>query len=80
MKENQALKNFYAGYDEDNRLRSRYGMVEFLTTVKYVEKYVKPGMRIMEIGAATGRYSHHFARQGYRVDAVELMESNIEGF
>ena len=80
MKENQALKNFYAGYDEDNRLRSRYGMVEFLTTVKYVEKYLKPGMRIMEIGAATGRYSHHFARQGYRVDAVELMESNIEVF
>ncbi len=80
MKENHALKDFYAGYDEDNRLRSRHGMVEFLTTVKYVEKYLKPGMRIMEIGAATGRYSHHFARQGYRVDAVELMESNIEVF
>ena len=27
-------------------------MVEFLTTIHYVEKYLKPGMRILEIGAA----------------------------
>jgi len=75
-----ALKAFYEGYDEDGRLNSRYGRVEFLTTLRYVEKYLKPGMRILEIGAGTGKYSHHFARQGYRVDAVELMEHNIAQF
>ena len=55
-------------------------MVEFLTTLHYIEKYLKPGMRILEIGAGTGRYSHYFARKGYSVDAVELMECNIEIF
>lgn len=75
-----ALRKFYENYDEENRLRSRYGMVEFLTTVHYIEKYLRSGMKILEIGAATGRYSHHFALQGYSVDAVELVEHNIAIF
>ena len=76
----KALTQFYGNYDEDNRLNTRYGMVEFLTTMRYIEKYLHPGMRILEIGAATGRYSHFLARQGYRVDAVELIDHNIEIF
>jgi len=55
-------------------------MEEYLTTMRYIEKYLKPGMRILEIGAATGRYSHALAQQGYRVDAVELVQHNIEIF
>lgn len=74
------LCNYYEQYNEDGRLTSKYGMVEYITTMKYIEKYLKPGMRIMEIGAATGRYSHTLAQQGYQVDAVELVEHNIEIF
>ena len=55
-------------------------MVEYLTTMCYIEKYLRPGMRILEIGAATGRYSHALAQKGYQVDAVELVEHNIEIF
>ena len=74
------LSEYYGSYDEDNRLRSRHGSVEFLTTMRYIEKYLRPGMRVLEIGAATGRYSHTLARQGYRVDAVELVQHNIDLF
>ena len=80
METQNILSQFYENYDEDNRLSSRYGMVEYLTTMRYIEKYLRPGMRILEIGAATGRYSHALARQGYRVDAVELVDHNIEIF
>lgn len=80
MKSNQYLIDFYKAYDEDNRLTSKHGSVEFLTTIRYVEKYLKPGNRILEIGAGTGRYSHALARRGYAVDAVELVEHNIEIF
>ena len=80
METKEILANYYENYDEDGRLRSRHGMVEFLTTMRYVSKYLRPGMRILEIGAGTGRYSHALARQGYRVDAVELLEHNIEIF
>lgn len=74
------LSEYYGSYDEENRLRSRHGSVEFLTTMRYVEKYLRPGMRVLEIGAATGRYSHALARQGYKVDAVELVQHNIDIF
>ena len=74
------LTQYYESHDENGRLDTRYGMVEFLTTMRYIEKYLRPGMRVLEIGAATGRYSHHLARQGYQVDAVELVEHNIEIF
>lgn len=80
MEAKDVLAQYYGGYDEDSRLRSPHGQVEFITTMRYVERYLRPGMRVLEIGAGTGRYSHSLARQGYRVDAVELIESNIEIF
>lgn len=74
------LEQYYSQYDEDNRLRSKHGFVEFHTTMRYIEKYIKPGDRVLEIGAGTGRYSHALAQQGYRVDAVELVQHNIDIF
>ena len=74
------LNQFYENYDEDARLLTRAGNVEFSTTMHFIGKYLKPGIRILEVGAATGRYSHNLARMGYRVDAVELVEHNIELF
>lgn len=80
MKTNPYLTDFYSHYDEDERLASRHGSVEFLTTMRYIEKYIRPQDRVLEIGAGTGRYSHALARRGYAVDAVELVEHNIDVF
>lgn len=80
MENAKMLSEFYTNYDEEGRLLSRHGSVEFLTTMRYIENYLRPGMRILEIGAATGRYSHSLARMGYTVDAVELVRHNIEIF
>lgn len=80
MKTNQYLIEFYNNYDEDSRLELKHGSVEFLTTMRYIAKYIKPGDCVLEIGAGTGRYSHALARQGYIVSAVELVEHNIEIF
>ena len=74
------LSEFYANYDEEGRLLSKHGQVEYLTTMRYIEKYLRPGMRILEVGAATGRYSHALAQMGYKVDAIELVQHNIEIF
>ncbi len=74
------LKEYYESYDEDGRLASRHGYVEYFTTMHFIQKYLQPGMNILEIGAGTGRYSHALARMGYEVDAVELLEHNIEIF
>lgn len=74
------LNEFYSHYDEDGRLSKKRGSVEFLTTMRYIGKYIKPGDRVLEVGAGTGRYSHALARQGYAVDAVELIGHNIDVF
>ncbi|MDN9296789.1 class I SAM-dependent methyltransferase [Clostridioides difficile] len=80
METKQYLIDFYNTYDEDSRLALKHGMVEFLTTMHYIDKYIKSGDCVLEISAATGRYSHTLARRGYDVDAVELVEHNIEVF
>ena len=74
------LNEFYSHYDEDGRLSKKHGSVEFLTTMRYIGQYIKPGDRVLEVGAGTGRYSHALARQGYTVDAVELIGHNIDVF
>lgn len=68
METQRALNQYYESYDENNRLCFRYGMVEYLTTMHYIKKYLRPGMRIPEISAATGRYFHkiHHGRDGRR--------------
>lgn len=80
MQTNEYLNEFYNHYDEDGRLAVKHGSVEFLTTMRYIDRYIRPGDRVLEIGAGTGRYSHALARQGYAVDAVELIEHNIAVF
>lgn len=80
METKNYLTNYYENYDEDGRLNSKHGMIEFITTMKYIKRYLRPDMKVLEVGAATGRYSHALAQKGYRVDAVELVEHNIKIF
>ena len=80
MQPEQYIIDFYTHYNEDSRLSSRHGAVEFLTTMRYIRQYAKPGARVLEIGAGTGRYSHALARLGHPVDAVELVAHNMEVF
>ena len=72
------LNDFYNLYDEDSRLiRDKAHTIEYLTTTRYIEKYLKEGDRILEVGAGTGRYSLNYAAKGYQVDSVELVEKNL---
>ena len=74
------LEDYYNSHNEDGRLLSRHGKVEYLTTMRYINRYLEPNTRILEIGAGTGRYSFALADRGCKVDAVELLECNIEIF
>ena len=74
------IEDYYNSYDEDGRLLSRHGQVEYLTTMKYIRECLAgvSEPKILEIGAGTGRYSVTLAKQGYRVTAVELVAHNLE--
>lgn len=80
------LVNYYSNYDEEGRLLSNHGQVEYLTTMKYIHECIdvhkdtrkNSEYRILEVGAGTGRYSIALAKEGYAVDALELTIHNLE--
>ena len=75
----EIINELYNNYDEDARLeKDRQGQLEYLVTMHYIHKFLKPGDTVLEIGAGTGRYSIAPAKEGYMVKAVELVESNID--
>ena len=74
------LEEYYNNYDEEGRLLSRHGQVEYLTTMKYIRECLADvsDPMILEVGAGTGRYSVTLAKQGLQVTAVELIKHNLE--
>ena len=75
----EIINSFYNQINEDARLgKSRQGQLEYHVTMHYIHKFLQPGARVLEIGAGTGRYSVALAKEGCRVSAVELVESNLD--
>ena len=72
------INEFYSDYDEEGRLLRDTGRVEYITTMTYIQKYLRPGARVLEIGAGTGRYAVTLAGAGVDVTAVELVPHNLE--
>ena len=79
--ESERVNKTYDIFNEESRLNhSKAARVEFITTVHYIEKYLKEGDKMLDIGAGAGEYSFYFARKGYEVSALELADANIEAF
>ena len=56
------LELYYNKFNEEKRLDSRHGQVEFITSMKYIHKYIPADrtpseVKILDVGAGTGRYS-----------------------
>ena len=74
------LEAYYNKFCEEKRLTRRHGNVEFITSMKYIHKYLEmmsKDAKILDIGAGTGRYSVALAEEGYDVTAVELVKYNL---
>ena len=79
------LEAYYNKFNEEKRLDSRYGQVEFLTSMTYIHKYLeklrgtraKAEVKILDVGAGTGRYAIPLSEEGYDVTAVEPVKHNL---
>lgn len=76
------LETYYNKFPEEKRLNSRRGQVEYRVSMKYIHEYIPAGVpkedvKILDIGAGTGRYSVALANEGYDVTAVELVKYNL---
>lgn len=77
MNEKELIK-YYNKFNEDKRLKTKHGYIEYLTTMKYLKDYLKPNSKILDIGAGTGAYSIPLFEEGYEIDAVELVKHNLK--
>lgn len=114
------LEEYYNKFNEEKRLNSRHGRVEFITSMKYIHdclgslmnekqldneeypsdaegakadnkvvnlasdekmlrhiKAIRSQIKILDVGAGTGRYSVPLAEEGYDVTALELVKHNL---
>lgn len=87
------LEQYYNKFNEEKRLESRHGRVEYTTSMKYIHECIDNRiseykdtiacnnndnrLKILDIGAGTGKYSIALAKEGYDVTAVELVKHNL---
>lgn len=76
------LEEYYNKFNEEKRLDSRHGQVEYRISMKYIHDYIRRDcpagqVKILDIGAGTGRYSIPLAEEGYDVTAVEPVQHNL---
>lgn len=80
------LERYYGKFHEENRLGTRHGRVEFEVSMAKILSFADSvrggrengGIRILDVGAGTGRYSVALARLGFDVTAVELVKHNLD--
>lgn len=116
------IEKYYNKFNEDKRLKSRHGIVEFTISMEYIEKYlnklknnfinnsfpcnkrdkeienylinqiktqennsgknnnylnINSNIKILDIGAGTGKYSIELWNKGYCITALELVKKNL---
>ena len=73
------LEEYYNKFNEEKRLLRPYGRVEYLTTMKYIEEGIagREGLKILDVGAGTGRYAVPLSEAGHEVTAVEPVNYNL---
>ena len=51
---------------------------EFLLTCRFLDRYVRPGERVLDIGGGPGRYSLYLAQKGCEVTLLDLSPENVK--
>ena len=77
---NQEIQTVKDYYDQNAQMeweRLEKHPFEFIFTAYMLEKYIKPGDRVLDIGGGPGRYSIHFAKMGCAVTLADLSEGNV---
>lgn len=73
------LIDYYNKFNEDKRLKTRHGQIEYITTMKYLNEVFKnySNPKILDVGAGTGAYSIPLANDNFDVTAIELVKHNL---
>jgi S-adenosylmethionine-dependent methyltransferase len=71
------IQTLYDRIAENEHTRLERHQLEYDLTWRYLERYLPSQGTMLEIGAATGRYTLELARRGYQVTAVDISEVEL---
>jgi ubiquinone/menaquinone biosynthesis C-methylase UbiE len=72
------VQQLYKKYDENARLvKDDYHRVEFITTLYFLDDYLRPGLKVIDVGAGTGRYAFYMAKHNCRVTALDIISKHV---
>ena len=78
MEDISDITEYYNHEAEQEHTRLERHQLEYDLTWRYLERYLPPQGNLLELGAATGRYTLELARRGYQVTAIDLSEVQLE--
>ncbi len=74
-----AVIKTYENYQEDLRLTAdNCRRLEFITGIKYMDKYLEPGCKILDVAAGAGAYAIYYAARGFDVTALDITPKYID--
>jgi SAM-dependent methyltransferase/predicted nucleotidyltransferase len=68
----EKIIDYYAGFDEWERLASPEGALEMERSLRILDAYLRPDSRVLDLGGGPGRYAIELARRGHRVVLADL--------
>ena len=76
--EKEAIRTHYDAdpLKEWNRLQKRTPYEKYITT-RMMDRYIRPGDTILDIGGGPGHYSIHYAKRGHPVTLLDLSGENV---
>ena len=76
------LEKYYNKFNEEKRLKSRHGQVEFITSMKYIHKYLPKRehgqVKILDVGAGSGCHSLALKQMGKEAVAIDISPLSVE--
>ncbi|MEF2965327.1 class I SAM-dependent methyltransferase [Paenibacillus sp. M1] len=75
----QIVKNYYddGAEQEWERLSDPYNQVEWMSTLRLMDRYLPDAGHICDIGSGPGRYAMELLQQGYRVTLFDLSANEL---
>lgn len=71
------VETYYDQTVEQEWLRLERHPFEFAVSRSYMDRYIQPGDRVLDIGGGPGRYSLYLAEKGCQVTLLDLSGENI---
>lgn len=74
----RVVQEHYDGDVQKEWARLERHPFEFIITTGMMDRYIKPGDKILDIGGGPGRYSIYYAKKGCDVTLVDLSPENVK--